>query len=93
MESATLLRWHRDVVRRRWTYPHKRGRPSVAAELRALVLRLVRENPTWVSPHPRRAVPLGYRDRIGGSTVWAILRPAGVAPTPTRSALTWRQFL
>src|SRR6266508_783993 len=43
VQPATLLRWHRDLVRRRWTYPHRRGRPGVAAELRALVLRLARE--------------------------------------------------
>jgi hypothetical protein len=48
VQPATLLRWHRDLVRRRWTYPHRRGRPGVAAELRELVLRLARENPTWV---------------------------------------------
>src|SRR6266508_1848322 len=47
VQPATLLRWHRDLVRRRWTYPHQRGRPRVAAELRGLVLRLGRENPTW----------------------------------------------
>ena len=46
VQPATLLRWHRDLVRRRWTYPHRRGRSSAAAELRALVLRLARENPT-----------------------------------------------
>jgi len=47
VQPATLLRWHRDLVRRRWTYPSRRGRPAVAAELRKLVLRLARENPTW----------------------------------------------
>src|SRR5512133_2158240 len=47
VQPATLLRWHRDLVRRRWTYPHQRGRPRAAAELRGLVLRLARENPTW----------------------------------------------
>jgi hypothetical protein len=46
VRPATLLRWHRDLARRRWTYLHQCGRPSVAAELRALVLRVVRENPT-----------------------------------------------
>jgi len=40
VQPTTLLRWHRDLVRRRWTYPHRRGRPALAAELRALVLRL-----------------------------------------------------
>jgi putative transposase len=88
----TLLRWHRDLVRRRWTYPHRCGRPSTSPEVRALVLRLARENPSW-----------GYRrihgelcrlgSRIGASTVWAILHRAGVDPAPTRSAISWRQFL
>jgi putative transposase len=45
VQPATLG-WPRDLVRRRWTYPHQRGRPAVAAELRALVLRLAAENPT-----------------------------------------------
>ena len=42
VQPATLLRWHRDLVRRRWTYPHRPGRPAVAREVRALVLRLAR---------------------------------------------------
>jgi putative transposase len=92
VQPATLLRWHRDLVRRHWTYPHRRGRPSAAAEIRDLVLRLARENSTWgyrrVHGELRR---LGYR--IGASTVWAILQRAGVDPAPKRSALTWRQFL
>ena len=46
VQPETLLRWHRDLVRRRWTYLHRRGRPAVATETRALVLRLARENPT-----------------------------------------------
>ena len=49
VQPATLLRWHRDLVQRRWTYPSRRGRPAVAAELRALVLRLARENSTWAT--------------------------------------------
>jgi putative transposase len=46
VRPETLLRWHQDLVRRLWTYPHRRGRPTVAAEIRSLVLRLARENPT-----------------------------------------------
>jgi len=46
VQPATLLRWHRDLVRRRWSYPSRRGRRGVAAEIRDLVLRLARENPT-----------------------------------------------
>ena len=77
VEPATLLRWHRDLVRRRWTYPHRRGRPGVAAELRDLVLRLARENPTWGYRRVHGELcRLGYT--IGASTVWAILQRAGV---------------
>jgi hypothetical protein len=47
VQPTTVLRWHRDLVRRRWTYPHRSGRPRVAAEIRTLVLRMARENPTW----------------------------------------------
>jgi putative transposase len=94
VQPATLLRWHRDLVRRRWTYPHRRGRPALAAELRELVLRLARENPTWGYRRIHGELcRLGYKDRIGASTVWTILQRAGVAPAPARSALTWRQFL
>jgi putative transposase len=92
IQPATLLRWHRELVRRRWSYSHRRGRPSTSPEVRTLVLRLARENPTWgyrrIHGELRR---LGYR--IGASTVWTILRRAGVDPAPKRSALTWRQFL
>jgi putative transposase len=94
VQPATLLRWHRDLVRRRWTYPHQRGRPSAAAEVRALMLRLARENPTWGYRRIHGELcRLGYKDRVGASTVWAILQRAGVDPAPIRSALTWRQFL
>jgi hypothetical protein len=92
VRPETLLRWHRDLIRRGWTYPHRRGRPSTSPEVRAVVLRLARENPTW-----------GYRRihgelcrlgcRIGASTVWTILHRADVDPAPTRSAISWRQFL
>jgi putative transposase len=90
---ATLLRWHRQLVARHWTYPHRRaGRPAVSGEIRQLVLRLAEENPTW--GHRRvhgELVGLGYR--IAASTVWTILHRAGVDPAPRRSGPTWRQFL
>ena len=92
VQPTTLLGWHRDLVRRRWTYPHRRGGPPVAAEIRALVLRLARENPTWGYRRIHGELcRLGYR--IGASTVWTILHRAGVDPAPKRSAVTWRQFL
>ncbi|SCF28572.1 hypothetical protein GA0074696_4093 [Micromonospora purpureochromogenes] len=90
---ATLLRWHRDLVARKWTYPKRRpGRPPIRAEIGALVLRLARENPTW--GHRRvqgELLRLGFR--VAASTVWTILTAAGVDPAPRRGGLTWTQFL
>jgi transposase len=92
VQPTTLLRWHRDLVRRRWTYPHRRGRPGVALKIGDLVLRLARENPIWGYRRIHGELcRLGFR--IGASTVWAILHRAGVDPAPTRSAISWRQFL
>ena len=92
VQPETLLRWHRDLVRRKWTYAHRPGRPSIPAGTGSIVLRLARENPTW-----------GYR-RIQGelatmgvvlapSSVWAILRRNGIDPSPMRSGPTWAEFL
>jgi putative transposase len=94
VRPETLLRSHQDLVRRRWSYPHRRGRPTVAAEIRSLVLRLARENPTWGYRRIHGELcRLGYKGRIGASTVWTILHRAGVDPAPARSAISWRQFL
>jgi len=94
VRPETLLRWHHDLVRRRWSYPHRRGHPGVALELCDLVLRLARENPTWGYRRIHGELGrLGYKGRIGASTVWAILHRARVDPAPKRSAGSWRQFL
>ena len=90
---ATILRWHRQLVARRWTtQPARPGRPAVPAGLRALVARLATENPTWGYRriHGELAA-LGYR--IGASTVWAILRRAGIDPSPRRAGPSWSEFL
>jgi putative transposase len=90
---ATLLRWHRELLARHWTYPHaKRGRPPIDKQVRELVLRLAAENPSW--GHRRihgELVGLGYQ--VAASTVWNILHRAGVDPAPRRSGPTWKQFL
>jgi putative transposase len=89
---ATLLRWHRALIARRWTYPRSPGRPSVAAEIRRLVLRLAAENATWGYRRIHgELVGLGYQ--VSASTVWKILHCAGVDPAPRRNGPTWIQFL
>jgi putative transposase len=90
---ATLLRWHRNLVVRRWTYPRRTpGRPSISAQVRELVLRLARENPTWGCRRVQGELAgLGYR--LAPSTVWAILTTAGVGPAPRRTGPTWTEFL
>ena len=89
---ATLLRWHRQLVARRWTCPRRPGRPSVAAEIRRLVLRLAAENPLWGYRRVHgELIGLGYQ--VSASTVWKILNAAGVDPAPRRAGPTWTQFL
>jgi putative transposase len=91
----TVLRWHRDLVARRHaarSRPKRGGRPRTVRSIRALVLRLARENPTW-----------GYRRlhgellvlgvKVAASTVWEILKDAGIPPAPERTSSTWADFL
>jgi putative transposase len=89
----TLLRWHRELVRRRWTQPRRSsGRPAVDGRVRELVLRFARENPGW--GYPRIAgelLKLGLR--VSPSTVRRILLAAGSGPAPRRAGPSWRQFL
>ena len=94
VSPQTLLRWHRELVRRKWPYRHKRppGRPRVAPETTTLILRLARENPRW-----------GYR-RIQGELrklgvavsatgICAVLRRHGLPPAPRRDGPSWKEFL
>ena len=91
---ATLLAWHRRLVARKWDYTSRRGpgRPSTAAAIRKLVIRIAIDNPSW--GHRRvqgELVKLGHP--IAASTVWQILHTAGIDPAPRRSGPTWKQFL
>jgi putative transposase len=89
----TLLRWHRELVRRRWTYPPARpGRPPIDARTRELVLRLARENPRW--GYQRIAGELNKLGlAVSPSTVRRLLANAGLGPAPRRSGPSWREFL
>src|SRR6476620_6157524 len=90
---ATILRWHRQLVARRWTtQPTQPGRPAIPAGLRALVIRLATENPTWGYRRIHGELAgLGYR--IGASTIWTILHRAGIDPSPRRAGPSWTEFL
>jgi putative transposase len=89
----TLLRWHRALVRRKWSQsPGRRGRPPVPAEVRAVVLRLARENPRW--GHRRIGGELAKLDLwVSPTTIRRLLARAGLGPAPRRSGPGWREFL
>ena len=91
---ATLPAWHRRLAARTWDYTSRRrpGRPSAAAAIRKLVIRIATGNPAW--GHRRvqgELVRLGHP--IASSTVWQILHAAGIDPAPRRTGPTWKQFL
>jgi transposase len=90
---GTLLRWHADLVKRRWTFPRQRsGRPPMRPSIRAAVLRMARENSGW--GYRRIAGELaGMGRQVGASTVWAILKRSGIDPCPRRCGPTWGEFL
>jgi putative transposase len=90
---ATILRWHRRLVARRWTTNQGRpGRPPVPAGLRTLATRLANENPTWGYRRVHSELAgLGYQ--IGASTLWKILKATRIDPSPQRSGPSWAQFL
>ena len=93
MSPRTLLRWHAQLVARRWTYPHRRpGRPPTAPPIRDLVLRMARENPRWGYRRIQGEL-VGLGHTVAASTVWKILKDAGLDPAPRRAGPTWRQFL
>jgi transposase len=93
VSPRTLLRWHADLVRRRWTVPRRApGRPRTVKAIRVLVLEMARDNPGWGYRRIYGELTgLGYK--VAPSTVRRILQDAGVEPAPRRSGQTWRAFL
>jgi hypothetical protein len=82
ISPRTLLRWHADLVRRHWAYPRcGPGRPRTAPAIRALILEMARDNPGWGCRRINGELTgLGYK--LAPSTVWQILKDAGVDPAP-----------
>jgi putative transposase len=90
-----MLRWHRDIVRRRWAARSARGRtgrPSTRRNIKALVRRLARENPGWGYRRIHGEMA-GLGVRVAASTVWEILRTSGLQPDRRLNGPAWSQFL
>jgi putative transposase len=91
----TIVRWHRDIVRCRWaarSIRGKTGRPATRRNIKALVLRLARENPDWGYRRIHGELA-GIGVKVAASTVWEILKKAGIDPAPRRTGPGWPQFL
>jgi putative transposase len=93
VRPETLLRWHRGLVARRWTYPRRKpGRPPLARPRRELIVPLARENPHWgYQPIAGQLQSLGLA--VSPTTVRKVLVCAGVPPAPERARQSWRSFL
>jgi putative transposase len=91
MKPTTLLDWHRRLVARRWT-SRRVGRKPIGGDVRALILRLARENPRW--GYQRIVGELkGLGVVVSATTVRKVLRTAHMGPAPRRSGPSWREFL
>src|SRR6266542_4447131 len=94
VRQQTLLRWHREIVRRKWTHTRRGrpGRPPTDPEVRALILRLGKENRRWGCVRIQGELrKLGIR--IGATTIWSILRRSGLGPASRGPDPNWREFL
>ena len=91
----TIVRWHRDIARRRQaarSMPGRTGRPATRQSIRALVRRLARENPGWGYRRIHGELA-GLGIKVAASTVWEILKASGIDPGRRQTGPTWSQFL
>ena len=92
VSPQTLLRWHCELVRRKWTYRRRSpGRPPLDPAVRELVLRMARENSKWGRAVQGELHKLGVR--VGATTIRSLLRCAGLGPAPRRGGPSWAEFL
>jgi putative transposase len=93
VSPQTLLRWHRELVRRKWSYWHRSpGRPPLDPTVRELVLRFARENPRWGCVRIQGELrKLGVP--VGATTIRSVLRRSGLGPAPRRGGPSWAEFL
>jgi putative transposase len=92
-KPETVLGWHRRMVRHHWTYPNTAtGRPPVAADIQALIVRLAVENPRWGYQRIKGELS-GLGRRVSASSVRRVLRAHGIDPAPRRVATTWSSFI
>jgi putative transposase len=90
---STLLRWHRELVGRKWTFKRKRmGRPPIDPELAALIIRIAKDSSDWGCYRIKGELQ-GLGIRVGVSSIRRILRRAGVPPAPRRDGPSWAEFL
>ena len=94
MSPQTLLRWHRELVRRKWTFRRRSrgGRPPISEDVRVLILRMGRENPRWGCIRIRgELAKLGIR--VSATKIRTVLRANGLGPAPRRDGPSWSPFL
>ena len=93
LSPQTLLRWHRELIKRKWTFDKThRGRPPISGELRDLIISMAKDSSEWGCYRIKGELQ-GLGIRVGVSTIRRILRQAGIGPAPRRDGPEWSEFL